>query len=101
MRVLISALNDTQRELQDLARKFAREEIIPNAPKYDKSGEYPWDLVKKAWSLGLINGSIPPEFGGLGLGVFDECLVTEELAYGCTGCSTAILGTGLGVIIIT
>lgn len=80
-----------------MARKFARDEIVPNAPKYDKTGEYPWDLVKKAHSLGLMNGGIPPEFGGLGLGVFDECIITEELAYGCTGCSTAILGSGLGV----
>ena len=45
--------------MQALARKFAREEIAPAAPKYDKSGEYPWDLVKKAWELGLINHQIP------------------------------------------
>lgn len=34
--------------------------------------------------------------GGLGLGVFDSCLVTEELAFGCTGILLAIEGTGLG-----
>lgn len=45
--------------MQAVARKFAREEIAPVAPKYDKSGEYPWDLVKKAWELGLINHGIP------------------------------------------
>ncbi|EEB17644.1 ATP-binding cassette subfamily E, member 1 [Pediculus humanus corporis] len=89
-------LNDTQQEFQNLARKFAREEIIPKVAEYDKSGEYPWDLVKKAHSIGLLNPGIPSELGGLGLGVFDECLITEELAYACTGISTALMSTCLG-----
>lgn len=55
--------------------------------------------MKKAHALGLLNPEIPTDIGGLGLGVFDECLITEEFAYGCTGCSTAILSTTLGVII--
>lgn len=35
--------------------------------------------------------------GGLGLGTFDACLITEELAYGCTGVQTAIEANSLGV----
>lgn len=57
------ALNETQSEFQELARKFAREEIIPVAAEYDKTGKYPWDVIKKAWSLGLMNGHIPQEYG--------------------------------------
>ena len=90
-------LSDDQREFQDLARKFTREEIIPHAAHYDKVSEYPWDIVKKAHSVGLMNGHIPPEYGGMGLGVFDACLVNEELSFGCTGISLAIEGSGLGV----
>lgn len=56
-------LTDEQREFQDLARKFTKEEIIPNAAHYDKVGEYPWDIVKKAHAVGLMNGHIPPEYG--------------------------------------
>lgn len=59
----ITELNETQQEMQDLARKFAREEIIPAAPKYDRSGEYPWEIIKKAWSVGLLNRSIPQDIG--------------------------------------
>ncbi|KPJ06320.1 putative medium-chain specific acyl-CoA dehydrogenase, mitochondrial [Papilio machaon] len=92
-------LNDEQKALQELARKFTREEIIPVAAQYDKSGEYPWPIVKKAWELGLMNGHIPEHCGGMGnIGVFEECLTAEELAYGCTGITTAIGGTGLGGI---
>lgn len=89
-------LSDEQKEYKDLARKFCREEIVPNAPHYDKTGEYPWDIIKKAHSLGLINMHIPKEQGGLDLGIFDTCLVTEELAYGCTGIQTAIEANSLG-----
>lgn len=56
-------LNDTQKEFQAVARKFAREEILPAAAYYDKRNEYPTDLVKKAWGLGLMNGHIPEHCG--------------------------------------
>jgi acyl-CoA dehydrogenase len=45
--------------------------------------------------LGLVNTHIPSEYGGLGLGVLDGAIVTEELAYGCTGIQTAIEANGL------
>lgn len=81
-----------------MARKFAREEIAPAAPHHDRTGEFPWELVKKAHALGLMNGHIPEDIGGLGLGVLDGCLIAEELAWGCTGIMTALEGSGLGVI---
>jgi acyl-CoA dehydrogenase len=56
--------------------------MLPVAAKYDKSGEFPWDLAKKAHDLGLMNINVPTHYGGLGLGCFDTCLVTEEFAYG-------------------
>ncbi|KAL3275514.1 hypothetical protein HHI36_020273 [Cryptolaemus montrouzieri] len=90
------ALTDTQKEIQEVARKFTREEIIPIAPHHDKTGEYPFDIVKKAWELGLINGHIPEDIGGMNNNVFTGCLVAEELGYGCTGITTALEATGLG-----
>lgn len=89
-------LSDEQKEIQDLARKFAREEIVPAAAHYDKTGEYPWDIIKKAWSLGLLNGHIPEHCGGIENTVFNGCLVVEELAYGCTGIMTAMEASNLG-----
>uniref|UniRef100_A0A1B6MLN0 Medium-chain specific acyl-CoA dehydrogenase, mitochondrial n=1 Tax=Graphocephala atropunctata TaxID=36148 RepID=A0A1B6MLN0_9HEMI len=89
-------LNETQKEFQELARKFAQEEIIPVAAEHDRTGKFPWDIVKKAHALGLMNGHIPPHCGGMGMGVFDGCLVAEQLAYGCTGIMTALEASGLG-----
>uniref|UniRef100_A0A1B6DC14 Medium-chain specific acyl-CoA dehydrogenase, mitochondrial n=1 Tax=Clastoptera arizonana TaxID=38151 RepID=A0A1B6DC14_9HEMI len=89
-------LNETQREFQELARKFTEEEIIPVAAEHDRTGAFPWDIVKKAHKLGLMNGHIPADCGGMDMGVFDGCLIAEELAYGCTGIMTALEASGLG-----
>lgn len=90
-------LTENQLQIQETARKFTREEIIPNAAKYDSSSEFPWDIVKKAHSIGLMNAHVPEQFGGLGLSTFDGCLISEEFSFGCTGITLAIVGTELGV----
>lgn len=56
-------MNDTQKEILEVAKKFSREEIAPVAAHYDETGEYPQKLMEKAWSLGLCNGSIPEYIG--------------------------------------
>jgi len=58
-------LTQTQKELQQLARKFTKDEIIPKAAEHDKSGAYPWDIFKKAWSVGLLNSFVPEKYGSL------------------------------------
>lgn len=92
-------LNEEQLEMQAVARKFAKEEIIPVAAQLDKTGEYPWDIIKKSWALGLLNGHIPAHVGGMDLSILTGCVIAEELAYGCTGVKTAMEASGLGVYI--
>ncbi|KAK9499994.1 hypothetical protein O3M35_002914 [Rhynocoris fuscipes] len=91
-------LNDAEKKLKENARKFVREEIIPVASHHDFTGEFPWDIVKKTHKNGLMNLHIPNEFGGLGMGVFDECLVAEEFAYGCSGIMAATQSSNFGQI---
>jgi acyl-CoA dehydrogenase len=88
-------LSDEQKQLQDMARKFARDEMIPHAEHHDRTGEFPHAIIKKAWELGLMNTHVPAEYGGLGLSVLDGCIITEELAYGCTGIATAMEANAL------
>lgn len=83
-------LSDEQKELKRLAREFSEKEILPIAAHHDETGEYPREVAKKAWELGLMNTHIPAEYGGLGLGVLEGCIITEEFAYGCTGIATAM-----------
>jgi len=89
-------LTETQNEYLEMAEKFTREEIMPVAAHYDRTGEYPWEVLKKAHANGLMNLHIPEEYGGMGLGTLDGCLITEKMAYGCTGIMTAIEANGLG-----
>jgi acyl-CoA dehydrogenase len=83
-------LSDEQKQFRDLAREFARKEIVPKARHHDETGEYPMEICRKAWELGLMNTHIPADYGGLGLGVLEGCLIAEEIAWGCTGIGTAM-----------
>ena len=89
------SLTEEQQALQELARKFAREEMAPKAAHHDETGEFPREVAKKAWELGLMNTHVPPEYGGMGLGTLDGCIITEELAWGCTGIATAMEANAL------
>ncbi len=91
-------LTPEQKQLQETARRFAREEIIPVAARYDDEQIFPEDITRKAWDVGLMNLEIPAEHGGPGLGVLDTCLVFEELSYGCAGCTDAIGANALAVL---
>ncbi|KAI1282158.1 putative medium-chain specific acyl-CoA dehydrogenase, mitochondrial [Halotydeus destructor] len=88
-------LSDDTKSLQELARKFSREEILPKAAYYDRSGEYPWDIIKLAHETGLTNNCIPKEYGGTGLSLVDETVIGEEITYGCSGIALALGGNGL------
>lgn len=92
------SLSGEQKMLQQLARDFSRNEIAPVAEKYDRSHDYPWPIVKKAQEMGLTASNIPEEYGGLGLSLVDEVIVQEELAWGCSGISTALAINGLAIL---
>lgn len=83
-------LSEEQQQFRDLAHEFAEKEIAPNAAHHDVTGEYPREICKKAWELGLMNTHIPEEYGGLGLGVLEGCLISEQVAWGCNGIGTAM-----------
>ncbi|HEX9057753.1 MAG TPA: acyl-CoA dehydrogenase family protein [Ktedonobacterales bacterium] len=92
-------LTDEQQEMRDLAHSFAEREIRPVAADLDEREEFPWDLVKKAGELGLTSFAFPERLGGLG--ITDEltnCIISEELAWGCAGVATVLGGTHLASI---
>ncbi|BGP04353.1 hypothetical protein JCM10049v2_000151 [Rhodotorula toruloides] len=88
-------LSEEQVGIRDLARSFTANEIIPVAAEYDRTMKYPWEVIKKAHAEGLLNVHVPEEYGGAGLSVMSSSIVSEELAYGCTGMQTAIEANGL------
>jgi len=87
---------DDWQEYVALAENFTKNEIIPVAAHYDKTGEFPWPVIRKAHETGLMNLHIPQKYGGMGLGTLDGCMITEKISYGCTGIMTALEANGLG-----
>jgi acyl-CoA dehydrogenase len=90
-------LTEEQKELQKLARRFAKEQIAPIAALYDAKEEVPWEVVEKLYEVGLLNAIIPGEYGGLGLGMLEEVIIGEELAWGCMGIYTIPMASDLGI----
>jgi len=83
-------LTPEQKTLVDETRRFTREKIIPIAGEADRTHEFPMDVYKEAWEIGLVGPNIPEAYGGAGMGEVDHVLLTEELAFGCTGIQTSM-----------
>ncbi len=92
------SLTSEQREIRELAFKFARNEMIPKAQEYDDHGTFPAEIFRQAWDLGLINTCIPAEYGGPGFSSIDAVIISEALAYGCMGMNTSFMANDLALL---
>jgi len=76
-------LTEERRMIRDAAREFTMKEVLPVANKLDgPDGEIPMELRQKLADMGYFGITIPEAYGGLGLGTFEYCLITEQLARG-------------------
>lgn len=83
-------------EWRERAREVARKVILPNAWKYDRLQEYPWEIKNALAEAELMSVWIPKEYGGAGGGVLDLCLVVEELSRCCGGTGVLFAVNALG-----
>jgi acyl-CoA dehydrogenase len=90
-------VTEEQKALIETARRFTRERIIPIAPACDRDARFPREVFDEAWKIGLVNPTLPSEFGGAGLSDVDSSFITEELAYGCSGIQTSMTANTLGL----
>jgi acyl-CoA dehydrogenase len=88
---------EEQRALIETARRFARERIIPIAAECDREAKFPVHVFREAHQIGLVNPTLPAEYGGPGLSDVESSFITEELAYGCSGIQTSITANTLGL----
>ncbi len=82
--------------IRDLARKIAEDKIRPVASHYDEAEEFPWDIMKLLSQADLFGVYIGEEYGGLGGGVMELVLVTEELSRACGGIAICYAASALG-----
>jgi len=94
-------LTETQKEVRDLARRFAQEKMKPVRAELDRTGEFPHALMQELGELGLMGVYIPEEYGGLGGGIVEMSLVVEELCRvdGAAGLCYAACALGASPII--
>jgi acyl-CoA dehydrogenase len=90
-------ITEEQKALIETARRFARELIIPIAAECDREARFPRNVFEEAWKIGLVNPTLPTEYGGAGLSDVDSSFITEELAYGCSGIQTSMTANTLGM----
>ncbi|MCA1676967.1 MAG: acyl-CoA dehydrogenase family protein, partial [Actinobacteria bacterium] len=91
-------LTPKQRHLQQMARAFAVQEIMPVAEKHDRTATYPQAVADRARMAGLLNTSVPRSLGGPGCNVFEETIIAEEFSYACSGIWTALIINNLATI---
>jgi len=89
-------LTEEQEMIRSLAREIAEEKIKPKRAYYDETEEFPWDIVKILAQSDLFGVYIEEKYGGMGYGIFELCLVIEELSRVCGGISLALAASALG-----
>jgi alkylation response protein AidB-like acyl-CoA dehydrogenase len=98
--VLDYGLSEEQVAIRDLAREIAEREIRPVAAEYDRSGEFPWPVVRTLAAADLFRTFVPEAYEGIANGTptMNLVLVTEELSKACGGIALALAGTALGTM---
>jgi alkylation response protein AidB-like acyl-CoA dehydrogenase len=93
-------LDEDQQQIQDMMKKFARNELRPIAGDCDENAGFPADLLGKAWELGFCPSVIPEKYGGyeMGRSVINSAIMVEELAWGDLSLSLAVLSPLLMMI---
>lgn len=75
----IFPLSDEHKMIRDAARDFAQNEIAPIAAKFDESGEFPHETIKKMGAMGFMGIEVPEEYGGTGMDTLAYVLALEEI----------------------
>lgn len=89
-------LTELQQMIYDICHKIGEEKIKPVRAQYDETGEFPWDIVKVLAETDITGCYFPEEYGGLGGGIMEMVIATEELSRFCGGIALAFAATGLG-----
>jgi acyl-CoA dehydrogenase len=95
--VIDFSLSDELLEIQSRARDFAQSVIQPIAAEYDRKAEVPPGIAAQAKAAGLLNVTIPKEYGGMSYGALQSAIIAEELGAACVGISITLLVNGLAL----
>jgi len=73
-------LTDEQKQVKELARRFAKEEIEPVVEEYEREHRFPEEIIRRMGELGFFGAAFPEEYGGTGTGYLAHALICEEVS---------------------
>lgn len=91
-------LTEEQKMIVDICRQIVAERIVPVRAELDESGTFPREIINEIGKSDLFRIFIPEEYEGMGTGMFEMCLATEELSRGDLSVATSYAASGLGLI---
>ena len=97
MFLLDYAFTDEQRMLRELCRKIAEEKIKPKSRELDEEETFPSEIIKVLGQSDLFALCIPPSYGGMGTGLLELCIATEEISRIDGGVATSYAASFLGM----
>ncbi|MBS0274522.1 MAG: isobutyryl-CoA dehydrogenase [Proteobacteria bacterium] len=83
-------LTEDQRAVEDAARKFAKDRLLPNAAEWDVTEHFPVDVMRAAAALGFASIYVKSDVGGSEMSRLDAAIIMEELSAGCTSTAAFI-----------
>ena len=93
-------LNENQLMYVETVRKLVKNDIAPRILEMEKAHKFPWEIINKAWEMGILNLSIPESIKGFDVDVISSALIIAELSYGDTGISTSAMCNDLANVVI-
>ena len=90
-------ISEDAKDLLEDIKKFCDKEVREQSREFDKSGEWPAEIYKKAAELGYTALEVPEKYGGLGLSRVDIAALMEEMAKADAGFAVTISASGLGM----
>ncbi|MBI2915126.1 MAG: acyl-CoA dehydrogenase family protein [Firmicutes bacterium] len=91
-------LSERESMVKDLSARLAGEVLAPLAQSLDEDEEFSWEAIRALARSDLFRVWVPEEYGGLGGGVFEQCLVVEELSRVESGVAVSYAASGLGAL---
>jgi len=93
-------LTEEQKQYVETVQRFVGREITPRVLNMEKAHAFPFDIIQKAWDLGILNLSIPEAVKGYSLDLISTALIIREISYGDSGIATSAMCNDLANAVI-
>ncbi|MCL5807815.1 MAG: acyl-CoA dehydrogenase family protein, partial [Deltaproteobacteria bacterium] len=93
-------LTEEQKQYVETVQRFVGREITPRILNLEKAHAFPFDIIQKAWDLGILNLSIPEAVKGYSLDLISTALIIREISYGDSGIATSAMCNDLANAVI-